>query len=184
MFRVLPVIIHIIYFEIGRKVQKVVLQSLFLISHIMYAFNKIAAPSFIFFCHCFSFIRQEMSRDRKHETKSYMIATVGTFATLFLSIFERATVRKGLCAWLLHDDLKSLIYLIFDVKSNTLTTHNMITQTFHSNIICTKAITTDRDGHLNVQKQISTEHRRIHFHSFYVENGNKCNGDMVFEVQK
>lgn len=93
-------------------------------------------------------------------------------------------MRMEIYVWVLRNDLKSLFYLLFDVKSITTKSHNLVIQNFYSNTISNTTVTTDRDGHHDVPKRVQTEKRPIHLHSSHVENVNKFNGNMVSDAQK
>lgn len=60
----------------------------------------------------------------------------------------------------------------------------MTTQIVCSSINCTTAIRMDWNGHIDVQKRIPSEKRRIHIQPFYTEKGKKCIYDVASDVQK
>lgn len=84
---------------------------------------------------------------------------------------------KESCAWFLCGDLRCLFFLLYDVEYKAINMHTMSMQTFFRNTFCTAAVRTDRDGHLDIHKQIAIEERCRVLHPFHVETQIQFNCD-------
>lgn len=93
-------------------------------------------------------------------------------------------MTKRICAWLLLSNLQRFFYLLQDVKQITLTTPEMIVQTFCSIINSAADVKTDTEVHVDIYKWKETEKRRIQLHPFHMKPEKRWKSNMAFDVHK
>lgn len=171
------------FFWCSWQARKNVQQNLLLMYCIKFSFEILAILSCLFFFYLYSFLLHKKKRRRWIKIKVTYHRNDHDFCYPIFSISVEATAPEKFCAWILHSGVH-LFYLWYDIKLNTIDRYPMIIQSFCSNINCTTAVRTDRNGQLGVRKRIGTEKRRILLHPFHVENENKCGGEMGADAQK
>lgn len=88
-----------------------------------------------------------------------------------------------ICPWLLRGGSRCSLFLLYDIRHRTISTHCMVIQTFCSNMFCTTAVITHRNSQHNVHEQKVT---KMAYSSTFIsgEKWDMPNNGMASDVHK